>query len=96
MSDSDLSKLHAANAANIAPALTKILREHLDVPADRIKPEALLVEDLGADSLDMIEIVMAIEEQFDVAITDDAAEEVKSVADAVRVIGDALNAEAAA
>lgn len=75
--------------------LAKILQEHLDKPVDAMKRDARLVEDLGADSLDFIEIVMAIEEEFDAPIDDDAAENVKTVGDAAVLIARLTGKEAA-
>lgn len=66
--------------------LAKILQEHLDRPVEAMTRDAKLVEDLGADSLDFIEIVMALEEEFDADIDDDAAENVKTVGDAADLI----------
>lgn len=57
----------------------KIIEEQLGVETDRIKPEASFLEDLGADSLDIVELVMAMEEEFEVEIPDDEAEKLKTV-----------------
>lgn len=54
-----------------------------DIDASEITPETRFVEDLHADSLDVLEIVMAIEDEFDIQIADDAAESIKTVQDAV-------------
>jgi len=63
-----------------------ILVEHLGVDEDKVSPEARLVEDLGADSLDEVELVMAAEDEFAREITDDEAEGIKTVADVVALI----------
>ena len=59
----------------------KIIEEQLGVESDRIKPEASFIDDLGADSLDIVELVMAMEEEFDIEIPDDEAEKLKTVQD---------------
>ena len=64
-----------------------ILIEQLSVKRDQIKPEANLIVDLGADSLDLVEIVMKAEEAFGVTLPDDDAETVKTVGDFYRVVG---------
>ena len=61
----------------------KIVVEHLSVEEDKVKPEASFIDDLGADSLDTVELVMAFEEEFGVEISDDTANEIQTVNDAV-------------
>ena len=61
--------------------VNKIIEEQLGVESDRIKPEASFIDDLGADSLDIVELVMAMEEEFDIEIPDDEAEKLKTVQD---------------
>jgi len=63
-----------------------VVVEQLNVSADEVKPESKFVEDLGADSLDVVELVMALEEKFDIEIPDDQAEKIKTVQDAVEFI----------
>lgn len=63
-----------------------IVAEQLSVDADKVLPEANFQNDLNADSLDVVEMVMALEEAFDVEIPDEAAEEIKTVQDAVDYI----------
>jgi acyl carrier protein len=63
-----------------------IIVEQLGVDADEVKPDASFVEDLGADSLDTVELIMAFEEEFGVEISDDEAEKIKKVRDAVEYI----------
>ena len=58
--------------------ITKIIEEQLGVESDRIKPEASFIDDLGADSLDIVELVMAMEEEFEIEIPDEAAEGLKT------------------
>jgi len=63
-----------------------VVVEQLNVSADEVKPESKFVEDLGADSLDVVELVMALEEKFDVEIPDDQAEKIQTVQNAVDFI----------
>ena len=63
-----------------------IIVEQLGVDADEVNPEASFVEDLGADSLDTVELIMAFEEEFGVEISDDEAEKIRKVKDAVDYI----------
>ena len=63
-----------------------IVAEQLSVEADQVTPEANFQNDLNADSLDVVEMVMALEEAFDVEIPDEAAEAIKTVQDAVNYI----------
>ena len=64
----------------------KIVVEHLNVEEDKVKPEASFIDDLGADSLDTVELVMAFEEEFGIEISDDTANEIQTVNDAVTYI----------
>jgi acyl carrier protein len=64
----------------------KIVVEHLGVQEADVTPEASFIDDLGADSLDIVELVMAFEEEFSVEIPDDAAEKITTVKDAVDYI----------
>ena len=61
--------------------IKKIIEEQLGVESDRIKTEASFIDDLGADSLDIVELVMAMEEEFEVEIPDEDAEGLKTVQD---------------
>jgi acyl carrier protein len=63
-----------------------VVVEQLNVSADEVKPESKFVDDLGADSLDVVELVMALEEKFDVEIPDDQAEKIQTVQNAVDFI----------
>ncbi len=63
-----------------------VVVEQLNVSADEVKPESKFAEDLGADSLDVVELVMALEEKFDIEIPDDQAEKIQTVQDAVEFI----------
>jgi acyl carrier protein len=64
----------------------KIVVEHLGAEADKVTEEASFIDDLGADSLDIVELVMAFEEEFGVEIPDDAAEKITTVRDAIEYI----------
>jgi acyl carrier protein len=64
----------------------KIVIEHLGVEADKVTEAASFIDDLGADSLDIVELVMAFEEEFNVEIPDDAAEKIATVKDAIDFI----------
>lgn len=74
------------SATNIEAKVKSIIAEQLGVSEGEIKTESSFVEDLGADSLDIVELVMAMEEEFDVEIPDDQAENIKTVKDAVDYI----------
>jgi acyl carrier protein len=69
-----------------AEKVKKIVVEHLGVEADKVTEEASFIDDLGADSLDIVELVMAFEEEFGVEIPDDAAEKIATVKDAIDYI----------
>ena len=64
----------------------KVLIEQLDVSEDEVTPTASIVDDLGADSLDVVEIVMGLEEEFDIEIPDEDAEKITRVKEAVEYI----------
>ncbi|MFB2921769.1 MULTISPECIES: acyl carrier protein [Aerosakkonema] len=66
----------------------KIVADQLSVEASDVKPEADFANDLGADSLDTVELVMALEEEFDIEIPDEDAEKIRTVQDAVNYIND--------
>jgi acyl carrier protein len=80
--------------ADIEQRSKDIIVEHLGVDAEKVVPEASLVDDLGADSLDVVELVMAFEEEFSVQIDDDAAERLATVKDAADLIVTLKNAAA--
>ncbi len=64
----------------------EVVVEQLNVNPDEVKEESKFVEDLGADSLDVVELVMALEEKFDIEIPDEAAEKITNVSDAIKFI----------
>jgi acyl carrier protein len=72
--------------SDVADRVKKIVIEHLNVEADKVTENASFIDDLGADSLDTVELVMAFEEEFNVEIPDDAAESIVTVGDAVKFI----------
>jgi acyl carrier protein len=72
--------------SDTADRVQKIVVEHLGVEADKVTQEASFIDDLGADSLDIVELVMAFEEEFGVEIPDDAAEKISTVGDATKYI----------
>ena len=69
-----------------ADRVKKIVVEHLGVEESKVTEEASFIDDLGADSLDIVELVMAFEEEFGVEIPDDAAEKITTVHDAIAYI----------
>ena len=72
--------------SSVEDRVKSIIVEQLGVDADEVTPEASFVEDLGADSLDTVELIMAFEEEFGVEISDDEAEKIRKVKDAVDYI----------
>jgi len=68
-----------------------IIIEQLGVSADEVVPEASFVDDLGADSLDLVELVMVLEEEFGKEIPDEAAENIQSVQDAINYINEHMS-----
>ena len=72
--------------SDVAERVKKIVVEHLGVEADKVTEAASFIDDLGADSLDTVELVMAFEEAFGVEIPDDAAEKITTVKDAIDFI----------
>ncbi|MCG8601326.1 MAG: acyl carrier protein [Verrucomicrobiales bacterium] len=72
--------------ASIEEKVKNIIVEQLGVSEDQVKPEAKFVEDLGADSLDTVELVMAFEEEFDITVPDEDAEKLTSVGEVQKYI----------
>ena len=66
--------------------ISEIIVEQLGVKAEEVTPEASFVDDLGADSLDTVELVMALEEEFGIEIPDEDAEKIQTVGDAIKYI----------
>ena len=71
-----------------AEKVQEIIIEQLSVEADQVTPEASFTEDLGADSLDIVELVMALEEEFSIEIPDEDSEKIATVQDAINYIND--------
>ncbi len=71
--------------------LKKVIAEVLNVDPDEITPETTFTDDLGADSLDIYQIIMGIEEEFDIEIPSETAEQITTVEQAVEMIKNALN-----
>ncbi|MES3038445.1 MAG: acyl carrier protein [Bdellovibrionota bacterium] len=65
----------------MSPKIKEIIVEQLGVDPEKVKSEASFIDDLGADSLDIVELVMAMEEEFDIEIPDEDAEKLKTVQD---------------
>ena len=74
--------------SDIAERVKKIVVEHLGVDGAKVSDSASFIDDLGADSLDTVELVMAFEEEFGCEISDDAAEKILTVKDAIDYIAD--------
>ena len=72
--------------ADISERVKKIIVEQLGVEENKVVPEASFIEDLGADSLDNVELVMALEEQFDTEIPDEDAQKILTVNDAIEYV----------
>ncbi len=72
--------------STITERVTKLVCEQLGVKEEEVKPEASFVEDLGADSLDTVELVMALEEEFETEIPDEEAEKITTVKEAIDYI----------
>ena len=67
-----------------------ILMDQLDVEEEKIKPDSNITDDLGADSLDVVDLVMSLEEEFDVEVPDEEVERMKTVGDIVKYIEDRI------
>ncbi|MBO4544393.1 MAG: acyl carrier protein [Verrucomicrobia bacterium] len=73
-------------ADNIEEKVKKIIVEQLTVNPDQVTPDAKFMEDLGADSLDNVELIMALEEEFGLEVPDEEAEKLQSVGDVIKYI----------
>jgi len=74
-------------AASVEARVKEIICEQLGVSTEEVVPTASFIEDLGADSLDLVELVMALEEEYDVEISDEDAEKIRTVQDVLNYIG---------
>ena len=72
--------------AETAEKVKSIIVEQLGVPSEDVTDEASFIEDLGADSLDIVELIMALEEEYDIEISDEEAEKIQTVGDAVNYV----------
>jgi acyl carrier protein len=79
-------------SANIEETVKKIVSEQLGVDLDKVVNAASFIDDLGADSLDTVELVMALEEEFDQEIPDEDAEKIRTVQDAIDYINERMAA----
>ena len=78
--------LEGNKMSDVIERVKKIVVERLEVDADKVNEKASFIDDLGADSLDLVELVMAFEEEFGIEIPDDVQEQIGTVGDAVRFI----------
>ena len=77
--------------SDITDRVKKIVVEHLNVDEGKVSDDASFIDDLGADSLDTVELVMAFEEEVDIEIPDDAAETIQTFGDAVKFINEKIS-----
>jgi acyl carrier protein len=82
-------RMRDLDMSDVADRVKKIVVEHLGVEEDKVVENASFIDDLGADSLDTVELVMAFEEEFGIEIPDDAAETIQTFGDAVKFITEA-------
>ena len=78
--------------SDVSERVKKIVVKHLGVEAEKVTDNASFIDDLGADSLDTVELVMAFEEEFGCEIPDDAAEKIQTVGDAVNFLKEQVSA----
>jgi len=71
---------------SLQPKVMKIIEEQLGVDPERVKAESSFIDDLGADSLDIVELVMAMEEEFEIEIPDEDAEKLRTVQDVMKYL----------
>ena len=75
----------------VSSKVKKIVADHLGIDETKVTEESSFIDDLGADSLDTVELVMAFEEEFDIEIPDDAAETIQTFGDAVKFINEKIS-----
>jgi acyl carrier protein len=78
-------------AENIQQKVVDLIVDQLGVDADSVTPQAHFIDDLGADSLDTVELVMAFEEEFDIEVPDEDAEKLETVSDVTNYLKERLN-----
>ena len=83
--------LEGSVAASIAEKVPDIVCDQLGVPREKVTPETSFINDLGADSLDTVELVMELEEEFDISIPDEDAEKIQTVGEAIKYIEEHIN-----
>jgi acyl carrier protein len=81
-----LGEIIMASSEEIAERIKSIIVEQLGVSMEEVTPEASFIEDLGADSLDIVELIMALEEEYDMEIPDEDAEKIQTVDDVISYI----------
>ncbi len=80
-------------SAQVPEKVTKIVCDQLGVSREKVTPETAFQNDLGADSLDQVELVMELEEEFDILISDEDAEKIKTVGEAIKYIEEKLSSK---
>ena len=78
--------LYEEKMSNTSERVKKIVVEHLGIDESKVNDSSSFIDDLGADSLDTVELVMAFEEEFEIEIPDDAAEKIQTIKDAINFI----------
>lgn len=78
-------------SANVKDRVIEIVCEQMGQSKDKVTEETSFINDLGADSLDTVELVMELEDEFDLSIPDESAEKIKTVGDAIKYIEEAVN-----
>ena len=79
-----------AMASDAEVRLRKIIADQLGVPEEDVVPEASFIEDLNADSLEMVDLIISLEEEFGVQVSDEDAEKIKTVKDAIEFLHDQI------
>jgi len=79
-----------ATAENAEERLRKIIAEQLGVSEDEVVPDASFIDDLNADSLEMVDLIISLEEEFGIQVSDEDAEKIKTVKDAIDYLNDRL------
>ncbi len=80
-----------AMASNAEERLRKIIADQLGVPEEEVVPDASFIEDLNADSLEMVDLIISLEEEFGVQVSDEDAEKIKTVKDAIDYLNEHLD-----